>query len=349
MLDTKPLRGKGRVYSFPDSALFPIPAAQAFVRAGRGILPVQVSEPPHVIVNATRRYAVYSDRFIAVPPRQIGIAGPRASADLLKAVALYLSSDFTVYQQFLASPQWGIHVSVATLDVLKTIPFPYERLISAGLREWADLHAALVEASSVQPKHPANQEAELFENESERSKLSLLEAELNDRVAAVLGLRERERWLVADLVHVKMKLLQGKVDAFATHAPTSTEFADYAGVLKHELDAFIAVATDERHAVDIVRDNHGSMIRISRGAPLSPTNSVRVHRADSSTARPLMAIRERLLKKHSQWLYFERALRVYKPDATYLFKPMQYFHWLKSQALVDAAEIIADRAATGEK
>ena len=43
-----------------------------------------------------------------------------------------------------------------------------------------------------------------------------------------------------------------------------------------------------------------------------------------------------------QWLYFERNLRVYEGRKTYLFKPMQRFHWTESQALTDASEIIAE-------
>jgi hypothetical protein len=61
-----------------------------------------------------------------------------------------------------------------------------------------------------------------------------------------------------------------------------------------------------------------------------------------------MTIRHRLLKRHSQWVYFERSLRIYKPDATYLFKPMQYFHRLRSQAIIDAGEVIAGRAGSRE-
>src|ERR1700733_495839 len=120
----------------------------------------------------------------------------------------------------------------------------------------------------------------------------------------------------------------------------------YAKVLKGELDAFIRVATEERYSVDIVHDYAGAMIALRRDSA-TPNDHVRIHRADAAMAKPLLAIRQQLLEQHSQWVYFERALRVYKPNATYLFKPMHRFHWLRGQAMVDAAEIIADRADVG--
>jgi hypothetical protein len=69
---------------------------------------VRVSTPPHIILDAGRRFAVYSDEFLAVPTRQIGIASSAGNEALLKALSLYLSSDFVTYQQFFTTSEWGI-------------------------------------------------------------------------------------------------------------------------------------------------------------------------------------------------------------------------------------------------
>ncbi|MEI8022446.1 MAG: Eco57I restriction-modification methylase domain-containing protein, partial [Schlesneria sp.] len=58
------------------------------VRGGRrGLL---VCRPPHVIVSEARTFAVFSDDFIVVPPRQVGISSGIADADFLKALSLFL-------------------------------------------------------------------------------------------------------------------------------------------------------------------------------------------------------------------------------------------------------------------
>jgi hypothetical protein len=49
-----------------------------------------------------------------------------------------------------------------------------------------------------------------------------------------------------------------------------------------------------------------------------------------------------LLEKKTQWLYFNRNLRVYDPTSTYIFKPLQHVHWTRTQAIEDAGEIIGD-------
>ncbi len=66
-----------------------------------------VSHPPHVIIDASRRFAVYSDEFLAIPPRQIGIGGKAKHAKLLKALSLFLVSDFAIYYQFFTTPVLG--------------------------------------------------------------------------------------------------------------------------------------------------------------------------------------------------------------------------------------------------
>ncbi|MCA9038391.1 MAG: SAM-dependent DNA methyltransferase, partial [Planctomycetaceae bacterium] len=95
------LRGAGRIFEFPDNAIGEITAEECYVRKRGGLSGLRVSEPPHVIVDASRRFAVFSNEFIAVPPRQVGIAGSQDSERYLKALSLFLSSDFGTYHQFL--------------------------------------------------------------------------------------------------------------------------------------------------------------------------------------------------------------------------------------------------------
>ena len=47
-------------------------------------------------------------------------------------------------------------------------------------------------------------------------------------------------------------------------------------------------------------------------------------------------------ENYSQWIYFNRYLRIYDNDTIYCFKPMQAFHWTQRQAILDAGEVIAE-------
>jgi len=75
--------------------------------------------------------------------------------------------------------------------------------------------------------------------------------------------------------------------------------------------------------------------------------SVKVERADASTSADFERARRQVREKRSQWLYFERNLRIYEGSRVFLMKPLQRLHWLRSQALLDADTIIAETLAGG--
>ena len=99
--------GYGDLFAFPTFVFEKFPAELAYARPGREKLPVVVSRPPHILCDAARRFAVYSDEFIVVGARQPAIAGPKDEADFLKVLSLYLSSDFARYHQYLTLPAMG--------------------------------------------------------------------------------------------------------------------------------------------------------------------------------------------------------------------------------------------------
>ena len=67
-IDSSKIPRYGRLYEFPQRALSQITEKRAFLRVRGGELGLEVSKPPHIIVDPARRFAVYSEDFIAVPP-----------------------------------------------------------------------------------------------------------------------------------------------------------------------------------------------------------------------------------------------------------------------------------------
>ena len=118
MVDVVALARYRRVFDFPSWAIPALPRGKEYALKGRTKRPLTVCEPPHVIVSAARNFAVYSDEFIVVPPRQIGIVSVDGNRSLLKALALYLSSDFAYYHQFLTATELGVKRDRLPVDVL---------------------------------------------------------------------------------------------------------------------------------------------------------------------------------------------------------------------------------------
>lgn len=328
-VDFSKLKHCGRIFAFPPEALSAIPTEMAYVRKRGGMKGLVVSEPPHVIVDASRRFAVYSDEFIAVPPRKIGIAGPKGTADLLRALSIYLSSDFCTYHQFMTTPEWGVRTSLATLDALLGLPVPLGELTDAEMRDWAGLQGQMISDSSggVTP-----------------SDASL--REINARVYRLLGLNRAERILIEDFVRWSMQLVQGKVPADVVAPPTDRAMRSYLTALQGELDEFVGSDAGVRHDVHAVPARGSAMvaIRLIRGAAQPAT----VVNAAERTAAALARTQEHLLRPHSQWLYFERCLKVYQDGAMYVFKPLEMIHWTRRQAILDAGEIVAETMGSRE-
>ena len=347
VLDVTKVETLRHFFVFPDTAIRRNPGPHLRLRGGKKGL--RVCRPPHAIVSAARNFAVYSDEFLIVPPRQIGIVSTTDDRRLLKALSLYLSSDFAFYHQFLTSTQFGIKRDVATLRALRQIPVPLLELGPVELETWVDLHARLVKASRHAFADLRFASGRLLDEEpgADDSMAPLL-AELNQRVNEALGLTEREQALVSDLVRVRLELNDGKLGEPAVRPPTPDEMHAYATFLKAELDAFVGDALPKRHRVSVVFDGRSGVVEVDFTQGVDTAAAVQVTRADRAVVSALQKTRHFLQVQRSQWVYFNRDLRVYEGSRTYVLKPMQRVHWTRSQALGDASEIIAETLSGGE-
>jgi N-6 DNA Methylase len=337
MLNMNALRGARKIFSFPQKALKA--NAAHYIRRG-AVEGLVVCRPPHIIVNAARRFAVYSDDYLIIPSRQVGIASTSDDRLLLKALSLYLNSDFALYHQFLTSAQFGVQRGVATLAALREMPVPLAGLSHRELEKWQDLHTRLVATS--REGLPAVPKAQTSFLDGPAGNLAALLEELNEMTSCALGLDSCERVLLHDLVKIRLELNDGKIGQVAVRPPDNTEVRRYAKRLKQQLDAFVGSSLRKKHEVDVVYDQLSGMVGVELVGDTPTARSVTVTPADEATGALLDKTRRRLLLRRSQWVYFNRNLRIYEGSRTFIFKPMQRFHWTESQALFDAREIIAE-------
>ena len=333
VVDVVTLARYRRIFAFPSSSIPSLPKGKEYALKGRTKRPLTVCEPPHVIVSAARNFAVYSNKFIVVPPRQIGIVSVDGNRALLKALALYLSSDFAYYHQFLTSTQFGVKRDVATLESLRQIPIPLLNLDPRGLAEWEALHDRLARTKPRLLPDSKQPDAELDESPSDDGQDQMVE-ELNRLVSGALGLDETDRALVEDLVQVRLALNDGKVGRPAMKAASKKELKTYAEWFQCELDA--ALGDDQRYSVTVLHDADSGFVAIE---PANDDASVRVLAADSQEAHILARAREQLREERSQWVYFDRALRLHRGERTYLFKPIHRMHWTRTRGMLDAADV----------
>jgi hypothetical protein len=336
-LDMSSLRECGRIFSFPDNALKPVEDPEAYVRKGRGVIPLKICYPPHIIVDQARRFAVFSDKFIVVPPRQIGIKSKPSNDILLKALSLYLSSDFALYHQLFSSPFWGIERDVFDKNDIENLPIPIDALSSNQFAEWATLYDELARAKS------ANFEDTFFSMQDNSENYLRLMEQLNKKVYALMGINQTERWLIQDLLQVRKNLNEGRIAKEAVKPADEVEMMEYAKVLKKELDNFLDKDIKNQHRITVYYSNDLAIIKLEHPLkpPAGPVKVVKV--TDQKTEREFNKIKKGLLRRHGQWIYFNRNLKLFEGRTTYFVKPRQRLSWLRSQALVDADEFIAEK------
>jgi len=332
ILITTELDRLNHTFAFPRNAIGTVGKDRTYARKGRFELPESVCRPPHVLVSATRNWAIYDDDYLIVPPRQIGIAGERSKAGLLKALALYLNSEFVQYHQFFVSTSVGVQRLRGDLAALRQLPVPTNLEQKGVLKDAGSIYARLVKLDRETGRA-------IDADAHQRDKADLLQ-ELNAFVNAALGLRRLETIRVSDVVGVLLGLRDGKVEAHAVGAPTDSQLQKYARVLKKELDAFVGDGVQTRHAIDLWNDGVQGVIQIDLGRR---NGGVEVHPRSKNipVLQQPTKIRAHLESNFAQWRYFNRNLRLFAEDRVYLFKPMQRFHWLESQAVLDAGEVIA--------
>ena len=339
-INTNAIARLRRTFTFPKKALVTNDKCHVIKRAGVK-KKLGVCRGPHVIVSAARTFAVFEEEFLVVPSRQIGIVSPTGDRDFLKALSLYLSSDFAFYHQFFTSTQFGVQMGRATLDALKQMPCPLAGMKRSELKPWVSLHKKLVNTT---PRRIGDKDSSAKTLFDEDDGLRELLVELNDLVAEILGLTQRDRALVSDFVKIRLELNDGKVGRPAVERPKVGDLKAYAKRLQTELDEFVGVNSDHRHALEIIHDAQTGMICVDF-VPSKKAATISIAAADSDTASALAKTRDELQREIGQWVYFNRDLRLYDGMKTYLFKPMQRFHWTESQAMIDASEIIAETVA----
>lgn len=162
VLNVKVLSRLRSIFTFPKDSL--VKNMKHFGHDRRGFRGLSVCRPPHVIVSAARIFAVFTDDYLIVPPRQIGITSNAGDVAFLKALSLYLSSDFAFYQQFLTATQFGVQRGRGTLKSLRSLPVPLARYSPEQLKPWVILHGRLSHLTPVKMRQSTKGDRGLFDN-----------------------------------------------------------------------------------------------------------------------------------------------------------------------------------------
>lgn len=333
----------------PDDVYKIMGKDEAYLRTRGGKAGLELFKAPHIIISASRSFAVYSEIDFMIPPRQVGIVGDDKQKKLLKALTLYLNSKFVTYQQWLTSASWGIERDNSNLDDLKKLPVPLSKLSDDALTEWAKLHDEIVVADKENQKEITRFDLLDIRTELNNALPSLetLLDRMNQLVYELLGVNKKQRWLIEDMLDVRMKLNDGKIAKEARDPASEEEIDKFAHIFQEELDLFLDHTGKKKvHKVRVLYADTSAVIIVDhlKRSMASKPEVVKVQ--NNNVRRELDELQDRLTETRSQWMYFTRYLQIHEARRTYIFKPRQRLYWLKSQALVEADDFISEKLAT---
>ncbi|HSZ56076.1 MAG TPA: N-6 DNA methylase, partial [Tepidisphaeraceae bacterium] len=263
LLDVNPLKRLRRIFAFPPDSIKD--NEKTYLRKRGGTRGLTACRPPHVVASAAGNFAVFYDDYLVIPSGQFGIVSPTGDARLLKALTLYLNSDFALYHQFLTASHLGVKRPRVHLVAFRRLPLPVARLDERRLGDWAALHDRLARASrKVLAKRIERPLFGAGVGPVAGDDMKDLLERLNQAVYEALDLKGRDQALVEDLVRVRLQLDDGRaIGVPAVAPPKAVHIRRYAKRLKSELDDFLGNAVAKRHEVNVVHDGHSGMIQVA--------------------------------------------------------------------------------------
>ena len=287
-------------------------------RRGSGL---NIIAAPHLFL--WNDFAAFSEQDFIFRHPKLGLSGPSADSDWLRAVSVIWTSSITPYCLFLnLSAGWGISRSTIDLGDARQVPMPI--LTDDLVARLAGLHRLL-----------AVEETNIVDHNDWQWRL-------DREVASILKIPSQIMLLAREFREFRLPLVKGKAPREIMKTPDERQLECYALRLTTELDGFLE-RKSRRHRVNVLSADAGIIATIeliNSNQTLKPVVKV----AGVDDQRHVRDILNAAEQKLAQWIYVRRSVRVFADSKVYLCKPARRLEWTESQALLDAADIIAEVA-----
>ena len=320
----------------------------------RGESAIALLKAPHAIINAS--FALYCDVDFIIPDPQVGLRANLTDGPLLKAICLYLNASVSRYMLFFSSSKWGVSVDSLNPSEIRRVPFP--ELTDQQIKEFSIEHDRL---SNIEKAFFDNQatmrEAQNFEMSSSLVPASDVQNEIDTFVGNVLRVPSWITVLAQEFMQLRYQLKKGKVeetgkkgqnaraDMSPIGVPTEQQLARYAEQLRNELDAFARV----QHRVNIEQSAGAIVATVEITEDTTSGKMPLAVQVRSSQENAPESFLRSIQERRSQWVYVQRSVKHFDgEDRVHLLKQNRLLDWTRTQAFLDAGDIIAGVVAGGK-
>jgi hypothetical protein len=315
----------------------------------------------------------FSNDDFVIPPRVMGIAGPKEDAPLLRALSLYLHSSLASYYLFFHAQEWGVFRQARYVSITEVRKLPIPDLALSQVEKLVDLHQRLVNAEEQtiaeafatvkgvqlellngdQNRTPeATTTPDMFAKVSPSQKNHMMkeisvfhaysQRTIDETIFDIFNIPDDIRLLVTEFVHVRLLLDKPSALNAVTRKPSEQELLNYARELRDELDSFAAGHAHHGITITYSPDLIECIIEMTNSDTpvVVDTNSIRL--SDLTSALVLSELSESLREQISQWAYVQRSLRLFDGPRIHLYKSPRLIDWTRTQAMNDAGDIIEE-------
>ncbi|MBV9022161.1 MAG: N-6 DNA methylase [Ktedonobacteraceae bacterium] len=361
-------------FSVPLHALSNIPDEMCNIRKQGGEVGLLLTQAPHIILSPSwGSFVTFSDVDFLVPPRVMGIAGPKEDANTLRALSTYLSSNLVSYYLFFHAQEWGVFRQAKYVSISEVKKIPVPNFTPSQIEELVDLHQYLVngEEQSISEaiSKVKNEQLEFLNFDQTRtanatSRSDLLsqlpqpqkkqilkevsafhassKKKIDEKIFDLFGIPDDIRLLVTEFVQMRLSLDEPSKLNSIIREPNETELLDYALELRDELDDFVADHTHHGITITYSRDLIECIIEVTDSDTPIAIDSDSVRPSDLTSSLVLSELSKSLREQISQWMYVQRGLRLFDGPRIHLYKLPRLIDWTRTQAMNDAGDIVEE-------
>ncbi len=270
------------------------------------------------------------------------ILAPPEDEDLLRFVALYLTSDLVRYGLLLSAYQVSFERERVALRDLASMPFVAPDRHPNPKRAWAIVREVAKALRTVERTTALRRADKYAEWRSTGQAL----------IAEYMGLTDLQQARITEVIETVLSSVQpsayGHLHTPLQHRPLQTDVQTYARTLAQELNAW----RDSTHGsgrihIDLIVNDRGvhgplGILKLTPSPAEGPYEAIHTDRSDAAVQAVLKALRrQRLLPAalHEN-VYTAADVVIRANDSLYLIKPLLHRCWLIGEALRDAERVV---------
>jgi hypothetical protein len=361
-------------FSVPQYVLREIPDEMCAIRKRGGEAGLHLTQAPHLVLSPSwGSFVTFSNDDFVIPPRVMGIAGPKEDVPLLYALSLYLNSSLVSYYLFFHAQEWGVFRQARYVSLTEVRKLPVPDLTQSQVEALVGLHQWLVNAEEqtllqafaamkgMQLKLLNNDQnrvseattmPDMFAKVSPSQKHHVLkeilalhahwQKTIDETIFDIFNIPDDIRLLVTDFVQVRLSLDKPSALNAVTREPSEQELLDYARELRDELDSFAAGHAHHGITMTYSADLIECIIEMTNSDTPVVIDTHSIRSGDLTSSLVLADLGESLTEQISQWAYVQRGLRLFDGPRIHLYKSPRLIDWTRTQAMNDAGDVIEE-------